>query len=120
MCRIPPSVNLQTARYTDRTSGVFSQSSALTKDGSISIVPTPGHSNGHQSVMIEDEGKSVCIVGDAAFTLNQVIAGEIGGIVENYSAAVQSSVLLKTQVEQFGTVLLPTHDPDNAERMINL
>lgn len=120
MCRIPSFVNMQAVRYTDRTSGVFSQSAALTDDGSISIVPTPGHANGHQSVIIEDEGKSVCIVGDAAFTLNQVMSGEIGGIVENHGAAVQSSKLLKTQFEQFQTVLLPTHDLDNAERMTNL
>lgn len=120
MCRIPSSVNMQAVRYTDRTAGVFAQSAALTGDGSISIVPTPGHANGHQSVMIVDEGKSVCIVGDAAFTLDQVIAGEIGGIVENHSAAVQSSAQLKAQFEQFRTVLLPTHDPDNAERMLNL
>lgn len=117
MCRIPRSAHLQSVVYEDRAVGVFTQSSAMTEDGAISIVPTPGHANGHQSVLIEDEGRSVCIAGDAAFSLEQVMTRQIGGIVENHAAATQSSELLKAQVTRFQTMLLPTHDPDNADRL---
>jgi N-acyl homoserine lactone hydrolase len=117
MCRIPPSLDLRSVNHGDRTAGVFAQSTALTTDGTISIVPTPGHANGHQSVLISDEGRSVCLVGDAAFSQRQAVDGDIGGIVENHRAATTSAQLLKAQLTQFQTVLLPTHDTENASRL---
>jgi N-acyl homoserine lactone hydrolase len=92
----------------------------LTEDGSISIIPTPGHANGHQSVLIADEGISVCIIGDAAFSLTQIQSGEIGGIVENHADAVRSAWMLRNQYESYGTIMLPTHDLDNAARLIEV
>ncbi len=120
MCRVPPSINIQTVTYTDRVSGVSPQSAAVTQNGTLSIFPTPGHANGHQLVLIEDEGRSVCIAGDAAFTQDQVKRGEIAGIVENHRDAVQSAKQLKAQVTQFQTILLPTHDPHNTSRLRQL
>lgn len=120
MCRIPLSVNMRTSIYDDRVAGVFSRSAKVTEDGAISVVPTPGHANGHQSVLIEDEGRSVCIAGDVAFSSDQVMKAEIGGIVENHAEATRSSKQLKAQVRQFQTVLLPTHDPDNASYLAAL
>lgn len=117
MCRIPKDVQITPVAYHSRSAGVFPNSAALTADGAISAVPTQGHATGHQSVLIQDEGASVCIVGDAAFTLAQIQSGEIGGIVETHADAVHSANMLKQQFETFGTVMLPTHDPDNAGRL---
>lgn len=117
MCRIPQNVRITPLVYRDGEVGVFPNSAALTWDGAISAIPTPGHAKGHQSVLIQDEGKSVCIVGDAVFSLAQIRSGEIGGIVENYADAVNSAGMLKRQFEIFGTTMLPTHDPDNAVRL---
>lgn len=117
MCRIPSVLNIQTSQYEERQAGVFNCSVALTSDGTISIVPTPGHANGHQSVLIEDEGRSVCIVGDAAFSLDQIESGEFGGIVENVSDTRESATKLRNQTTEFKTMMLPTHDPNNAQRM---
>lgn len=118
MCRLPAGIQIGSVAYEDQAAGAFSNSMPLTEDGTISIIPTPGHANGHQSVLIADEGKSVCIVGDAAFSLAQIQSGEIGGIVESHTDAVRSTQMLKNQYESFGTVMLPTHDPDNAARLI--
>lgn len=119
MCRLPTAITFAPVIYGERTLGVFSNTMPITEDGSISLIPTPGHANGHQSVLIEDEGKSICLVGDAAFTLEQIQTGEIGGIVESHSQAVRSAQLLKEQYDAFGTIMLPTHDPNNAERMLD-
>lgn len=118
MCRIPTGVDFATVAYGERARGVFATTMPITEDGAISLIPTPGHARGHQSVLIEDEGGSICIVGDAAFSLDQIRSGEIGGIVENHSEAVRSARKLKEQYEAFGTMMLPTHDPDNARRLL--
>ena len=117
MCRIPQSLNIQSTPYGERQAGVFNQSSALTFDGTISIIPTSGHASGHQSVLIEDEGRSICIAGDAAFSLAQIESGEIGGIVESTTDARESSSKLREQYTKLGTIMLPTHDPGNAKRL---
>jgi glyoxylase-like metal-dependent hydrolase (beta-lactamase superfamily II) len=120
MCRLPSDIDFARVTYGETAMGVFTNTMPITEDGSISIVPTPGHAHGHQSVLIQDEGKSVCLVGDAAFSLDQIRNGEIGGIVENHSDAVKSAGMLKEQIKAFGTIMLPTHDPDNALRLSQL
>ncbi|WP_299786320.1 N-acyl homoserine lactonase family protein [uncultured Marivita sp.] len=117
MCRLPSGVAYAPVTYAERNVGVFANTMALTADGTVYLVPTPGHARGHQSVLIVDEGKSLCLVGDAAFSLDQIQSGEIGGIVENHADAVRSVGILKRQFDAFGTIMLPTHDPGNASRL---
>ncbi|MEM6986996.1 MAG: N-acyl homoserine lactonase family protein [Pseudomonadota bacterium] len=117
MCRIPPSAQITSVSMTDEPVGAFSQSRRVTPDGTITVVPTPGHAKGHQSVLLQDDGASVCIAGDAAFTLDQILSEQMAGIVENVVDARQSLQRLKQQHSAFNTVMLPTHDPDNADRL---
>ena len=117
MCRIPSSLTLRPVVPAQAQTGAFAASSSVTADGAITIVPTPGHARGHQSVLVQDGGTSICLVGDAAFSLQQIETGEIGGIVDNVSDTRASALLLKGQYEDFDTVMLPTHDPDNASRL---
>lgn len=118
MCRIPAGLDLRATRLEERPKGVFGVSAPVTQDGAISIIPTPGHASGHQSVIIEDEGRSLCIAGDAAFSLGQIQSGEMAGIVEQVSEARRTLGLLRRQYAEFGTVMLPTHDPGNRERLL--
>lgn len=120
LCRIPNGLNIQATTLRNTTAGVFQQHDALTKDGAIKIIPTPGHANGHQSVLIDTDGVSVCLVGDAAFSMSQILSGGIGGVVENVADAKASAHALKQQYEEFNTIMLPTHDPNNAERLTDL
>jgi len=117
MCRIPRGLNIRPIVPPEKQAGVFRESFGVSDDGSIRIVNTPGHADGHQSVLVEDEGKSVCLVGDAAFSLDQIIIGEIGGIVASVPDTRRSAKALKQQYQAFNTVLLPTHDPGNADRL---
>lgn len=120
MCRIPSGLRLRAATLETRAAGVFAASHSITADGAISIVPTPGHATGHQSVLVAADGASVCLAGDAAFSLEQIETGEIGGIVENVADTRASAAALKDQRAAFGTVILPTHDPDNAAHLQRL
>ena len=120
LCRVPKDLNIQPTLLRNTKAGAFQQSHAVTKDGSIKIIPTPGHANGHQSVLIDIDEVSICLVGDAAFSLSQIISGRIGAVVENVSDARASAQALKQQYRDFSTIMLPTHDPENAERLTTL
>lgn len=117
MCRLPTPIKLTPVALQNRPIGAFSQSAPLTSDGRVSVIPTPGHAIGHQSVLIQTDENSVCIVGDAAFSEQQVHDETIGAIVENVADARRSVRQLKEQQQRFGTVLLPTHDPANVSRL---
>lgn len=117
MCRIPSELHIRSVSMARDQAGAFAMSASITSDGAIVIVPTPGHAKGHQSVLLQDGGNSVCLVGDAAFTLRQILTGETGGIVDSVPDTRASAQTLKRQHEGFGTVMLPTHDPENTARL---
>lgn len=119
LCRIPESLNIQPTAYSDKSAGVFRQSQFVTNDGVIKIVPTSGHANGHQSVLVERHGLSVCLVGDAAFSLSQIMSGHVGGVSENVTEAQESTKKLRQQYQAYNTIMLPTHDSQNTQRLLS-
>ena len=54
--------------FTDGPWESFYRSETLTKDGKVHIVSTPGHTEGHMSVVIELEDYCVLIAGDASYS----------------------------------------------------
>ena len=48
--------------------GPFDRSRRLTADGSVVVVPTPGHTPGHVSVIVMDGETSYFLAGDASYT----------------------------------------------------
>ncbi len=55
--------------------GAFARSRALSDDGRIVAVDTPGHTPGHISVIcIDDDGRHVMLAGDATDSLEQLYA----------------------------------------------
>lgn len=96
--------------------GAFAASRNVTRDGAVRIVPTPGHAPGHQSVRIEADGRALLLAGDAAFTLEQIAHGQMAGIVTDPAAARATLATLRAEAAE-GTVILPSHDPGNRQRL---
>ena len=112
-CQWPAGWRPSPAAYSDGASGAFASSHALTPDGMVRTVPTPGHTRGHQSVVIEAGGRRVILAGDAAFTVGQITSGTVAGICEDVGAARRTLALLREEVET-GTTVLCAHDPASA------
>ncbi|MGL6208755.1 MAG: N-acyl homoserine lactonase family protein [Paracoccaceae bacterium] len=110
-CRIPNGLNRTPVRYGSDAVGPFAASHAVTADGSVCIVPTPGHTPGHQSVRITDGRRSWLLGGDAAFTLDQVQTGQIAGVVAEPRAARNTLATLRDEASGTDATLLFTHDP---------
>lgn len=99
--------------------GAFDKSYALTRAGDVLLVPTPGHTYGHQSVIVRDgaAGVDFLLAGDAAYDAAQVQRGEVAGFVADVRAARHTLRVLQQHMAQKPTVLLPSHDPDAAQRL---
>jgi N-acyl homoserine lactone hydrolase len=87
-------------------------------DGSIRLLATPGHTAGHQSVLVmPDEGPRVLIAGDAVYSEAALIAGRIDGVGVAPQRARASIKRLRKIVHEAPTVVAPTHDTSSARRV---
>lgn len=66
--------------------GPFRTSYVLTCAGDVRLIPTPGHTNGHTSVALEDGERTYFFAGDAAFSEAQLLRGEVAGINQDIAA----------------------------------
>jgi N-acyl homoserine lactone hydrolase len=98
--------------------GAFSQSRALSDDGRIIAVPTPGHTPGHISVIcIDDAGRHVMLAGDATDTLEQLHARRADAVGPDTEVHVATLETILTHCTEHPAVYLPSHDPESAARL---
>ena len=88
----------------------------LTRAGDVTVVPTPGHTRGHQSVIFEDE-LTYFFAGDASFDEAQLREGVVAGICEDVGSARSTLKHIRAFAENRPTVYLPSHDPRSGERL---
>ena len=97
----------------DRT---FASACPLVTRGDIRLVPTPGHTIGHASVLIDLGDRRVLLAGDAGFSDADVAQGAIPGIVERLDATRDTYARLRAEHDR-GTLILYTHDPANSAKL---
>lgn len=115
-CRLPTGFEPRITPLDDGPVGLFQQSTALTSDGRVRIVPLPGHTPGHAGLRVEGAGETWLIVGDATFDLDQTERTAIAGVSEDPQAARQTQEHL-WRAASAGVQLLPAHDPAVFERL---
>ena len=82
-------------------------------DGAVRIVATPGHSPGHQSLMITFAGRPpLVLLGDAAYSLEKMRQRRLPAIVWSPDAMVDSWELIERIERVTGAELRPTHEAD--------
>lgn len=80
-------------------------------DGSIRLLPTPGHTPGHMSVLVRTPSGEVLLAGDAAYTLRNVREQSLPLINADADAYRRSLARLKAFADA-GVLVVPSHDPD--------
>ncbi|HEY0391502.1 MAG TPA: N-acyl homoserine lactonase family protein [Solirubrobacterales bacterium] len=83
----------------------------LFDDGRIVLFPTPGHTAGHQSMLVRlDEGRSLILVADAAYLPRNIDENVLPGIVWNPDAMVSSWRRIRRLQRHDNAELIFTHD----------
>ena len=116
-CRWPGWFAPRLIDYRPEPLGPFEFSLPLTEDGDVSLVPTPGHSHGHQSVILRHGGLSHFFAGDASFDEQQMLRSEVAGICHDVGEARRSLGLIRRYASVAPTVYLPSHDPASEARL---
>src|SRR4051794_33058713 len=98
--------------------GAFARSRALSDDGRIVAVATPGHTPGHISVIcVDDSGRHVMLAGDATDTLEQLQDRRADAIGPDPKVHVETLDTILAHCAEHPTIFLPSHDPDSAARL---
>lgn len=96
-------------QYDREEEGVFSMSHQLTKDRSILLVPTPGHSVGHQSVIIKDKEATYFIAGDLTYNI-ETLKAEIPDVVLSNKTSQETVKKVHRYVKSKACIYLSSHD----------
>jgi N-acyl homoserine lactone hydrolase len=114
----PPGFAPEPLSLDDGPFGAFSHSLALSREGRIVAVGTPGHTPGHLSVIcVDDAGRHVMLAGDVTDTLEQLHARRADAIGPDPKAHVATLETILAHCAQHATVYLPSHDPESASRL---
>ena len=97
--------------------GAFERACPVTPDGQVVIVPTPGHTPGHVSVVVQDGDLSYFLAGDATYTERALADQQVDGVSPSQTVALGTLRTILDFTRERPTVYLPTHDPDSGERM---
>ncbi|RMG79304.1 MAG: N-acyl homoserine lactonase family protein [Chloroflexi bacterium] len=104
-------------RYEHGDFGPWGESYRLTEAGDVVLVPTPGHTAAHQSMILRDGDFSFFFAGDLTFDEGQLQRKTLAGIIEKFEPARRSIDKARSYIKRRPTVYLPSHDPDSSRRL---
>jgi glyoxylase-like metal-dependent hydrolase (beta-lactamase superfamily II) len=105
-------------RFDRRAVGPFEQAMPLTRRGDVLIVPTPGHTPHHVSVLVCGD-PSVLLAGDTSYDQSLLLAGKVDGVSPNQAVARRTHAHILALARERPLVYLPSHDPGSAGRLAN-
>jgi N-acyl homoserine lactone hydrolase len=115
---VPADVNFRPLKLDGGQFGAFPHSRALSDDGRIVAVSTPGHTPGHISVIcIDDADRHVLLAGDATDTLEQLRQLRPDAVSPKVDVTIATMRTILAHARQHPTVYLPSHDPQSVERL---
>jgi len=95
----------------------FPGAHALTAAGDVLLVPTPGHSAGHLSVVCLQDERAVILAGDASYTQDLLWSDQPDGVAVDAGQEIESRRRIREFARQQPTIYLPSHDPDSITRL---
>jgi len=96
--------------------GPFPSSARMTRAGDVIAVPTPGHTPGHLSVLVNDGDRQIMLAGDTSYLDSTMLSGTVDGVSGDETVA-QATLAGIRELCARPLVYLPSHDPKSAERL---
>lgn len=104
-------------RFDNHTVGPFRQSMSLTRSGDVLVIPTPGHTPEHVSVLVCGS-PSFFLAGDTSYNQKLLLAGKVDGVSPNEAISRQTMGNIVALSKERPLVYLPSHDSESEERLV--
>ena len=107
-------------RTSDPTLAPFTESFDVFGDGSLVLLPTPGHTAGSMSLLVRRTGRPpLLLTGDLTYEAEFLQQGRVPGVGDRRRLADSSRRVLALAEQQPGLVVLPAHDPTAVRRLLD-
>jgi N-acyl homoserine lactone hydrolase len=107
-------------RAQDASLAPFTESLDVMGDGSLTLLPTPGHTAGSMSLLVRRGTRPpLLLVGDLTYGADILQRGQLPGVGNRRRLAESSHKVLSLAQHLPGLVVLPAHDPTAAQRLLD-
>lgn len=97
----------------------FTESLDLMGDGSLILLPTPGHTAGSVSLLVRRPSRpALLLTGDLTYGAELLRRGQLPGVGRRRELAASTRKVLALAEQHPGLVILPAHDPTAARRLL--
>jgi len=97
----------------------FTESLDVMEDGSLVLVPTPGHTAGSMSLLIRRRERSpLLLVGDLTYGAELLLRSQVPGVGARRQLVETTRRVLALKQTMPDLVILPAHDPTAAQRLL--
>jgi glyoxylase-like metal-dependent hydrolase (beta-lactamase superfamily II) len=114
--RWPKWLQTESIRFERRAVGPFEEAMALTERGDVLVVPTPGHTPHHVSVLVCGE-PSFLLAGDTSYNQSLLLAGKVDGVSPDPAVSRHTHARILGLARERPLVYLPSHDPESVARL---
>jgi N-acyl homoserine lactone hydrolase len=97
--------------------GPFDRSHLVTADGTVVIVPTPGHTPGHISVLVVNGDVNYFLAGDTTYTQQSLVEEQVDGVSPSEVVSLQTMQQIIRYARSYPMIYLPAHDPESGNRL---
>ena len=98
----------------------FTESLDVMGDGSLILLPTPGHTAGSVSLLVRRAGRPpLLLAGDLTYGAEILQRGQLPGVGNRRLLAESTRKVIALRQQQPGLVVLPAHDPTAAQRLLD-
>lgn len=103
-------------RFERRPFGPFDEAMPITQRGDVVILPTPGHTPDHVSVLVAGD-PSLLLAGDTSYNQSLLVARKVDGVSPDPAVASRTHERILGLARERPLVYLPSHDPDSENRL---
>ena len=104
-------------RFEKAALGVFKYRYPVTTAGDVIVIPTPGHTAAHISVLVRHQDCYYFLAGDTTYSEQTLLRRQVDGISPNAHIALRTIDNILDFAKNNPLVYLPTHDPQSAARL---
>ena len=98
----------------------FTESLDVMGDGSLTLLPTPGHTAGSVSLLVRRGARApLLLAGDLTYGAEILQRGQLPGVGNRRRLADSTRKVLALEQQLPGLVVLPAHDPTAARRLLD-
>jgi N-acyl homoserine lactone hydrolase len=98
----------------------FLNANFLTNKKDLIALHTPGHTNGHMSILLKTDTCDILFAGDVCYNQGQLVLNSFAGANLNYNKSVETYARIKSLAKTTKLLFLPSHDRESSSRLKEL